>query len=97
MRLFPEPVGRLNRAKIINTIESAPHWSSVALIDTQIVPVAENAVLITYQARGSRTSEEDDYRAHASSLYVQVKGTWRLAFHQQTPIACREAILDKAI
>lgn len=84
--LFQEPVGRLNRAEIISSVDSAPRWSRVALIDTQITPIADDAVLITYQARGSRAGEEDDYRAHAATVYVQVDSTWRLAFHQQTPI-----------
>jgi hypothetical protein len=51
-----------------------------------LLELSEDAAVITYKATAKRDGGER-YLARASSAYVHDGGVWKLAFHQQTPVA----------
>ncbi len=72
-----------DRAQIIETMQGAP-WTEFELSNERVVELTHDSAVVAYEARARRG--DDDYRALISSTYVRVRGEWRLAVHQQTPI-----------
>ncbi len=85
--VFPAPFGILDEEAIIESVDEAPPWTAVRLDQANVVRLRDTAALVAYRAE-ARNSEGESYSAYAASAYVkQDDGAWRLAFHQQTPIA----------
>jgi hypothetical protein len=85
--VFPEPTGILDEAAIIETLEGASAWAEVRIEDVDFVHLRDSGAIVAYRAHARRDGG-DSYSAYAASVYVlQDDGAWRLAFHQQTPIA----------
>lgn len=86
LMVFAEPIGALTFDKIIETISAGSRWTDVQLDEVRVLPLSDQAVLMTYRAKASRGGEDFTYRTFASSVYVFRDDSWKLAFHQQTPI-----------
>ena len=84
--VFPEPAGVLVKDEIAAALDNAPRWSQVALEEHRLLELSEGAAVITYKATAKRDGGER-YLARASSAYVHDGRAWKLAFHQQTPVA----------
>ena len=82
--VFPEPVGILRGAEIIEGLKYAPRWTSVGASDLATVKRKGLAVL-AYRATGQREGA-DRYEAYCLSTYEQRKGEWLIVAHQQTPV-----------
>ena len=83
--VFPAPVGILDEAAIIASLEEGPSWAEVRIDQVDLVHVRDSAAVLAYRADATRDGET--YSCYAASVYVlQDDGVWRLAFHQQTPI-----------
>jgi hypothetical protein len=81
---FPQAV--LVNDQIPSSIRDAARWREVALEEHRVLELDERAAVVTYKA----TARRDDgslYVARASSAYVSDGRAWKLAFHQQTPLA----------
>ena len=87
LMVFPEPVGVLARERSIAAIEEGPRWSAVRLDDLQVRQLVQDVVVLVYRATGERDGQEKPYEALATSTYVKQQGDWKLALHQQTPLA----------
>jgi hypothetical protein len=61
-------------------------WEEVEFRDVQVARLTEAARLLTYSVAARREREQSVVNAFASSVYVHHSGSWKLAFHQQTPI-----------
>jgi hypothetical protein len=61
-------------------------WEEVEFRDVQVARLTEAARLLTYSVAARREREQSFTNAFASSVYVHHSGSWKLAFHQQTPI-----------
>ena len=72
--------------EIAAALDKAPRWSQVALEEHRLLELSEGAAVITYKATAKRDGGER-YLARASSAYVHDGRAWKLAFHQQTPVA----------
>jgi hypothetical protein len=83
--VFPEPPGVLTGDKILEAIASAPRWAEVRIDEPRIVDLTQESALVTYKATARREGDGQDYVALVSSVYVNGDGSWKLAFHQQTP------------
>lgn len=83
---FPQPVGMLTRDATIRSIEDAPRWRDVGIHDAQVVRLTDESAVLAYRALARRGPDEPPYSAQVSSVYVRRDGSWRLAFHQQTPV-----------
>ncbi len=82
--VFPDNV--LVSDQIPHTVEGAGRWSQVELEEQRLLELASGAAVVTYKAT-ARRGDGTPYVARASSAYVNDGRTWKLAFHQQTPVA----------
>ena len=87
LMVFSDPVGLLTKDRIVEIIASAPRWAKVGFDEVHLVRVSEDVVILTYKASANREGGHSEYSARASSVYVHIACTWKLAFHQQTPSA----------
>jgi hypothetical protein len=53
----------------------------------RVIRLTDDAAIVTYKASAQREGQGSEYVALVSSAYVSRDGTWKLAFHQQTPAA----------
>jgi Domain of unknown function (DUF4440) len=88
--IFPG-VGRIDRERAVAAIrkENAEGraWEEVRFdeVDGRWI-TTDAAALISYIATARWNYESSASRTLCSSVYVGVGGSWRVAFHQQTPI-----------
>jgi hypothetical protein len=80
--LLPGGIILDDRQAIIDAMSGQP-WSSFELEDVRSFRLSTDAVVVFYGAVAYRG--EQRYSVLMSSAYVQRAGTWKLAFHQQTP------------
>jgi hypothetical protein len=84
---FPPPLGMMAKEATIAAIANSDRWADVAFDDVRLIRLAENVAILAYAADARREGEDARYSAVVSSAYVRQDGTWKLAFHQQTPAA----------
>ena len=84
--VFPEPTGVLTREEIVASLGRQERWSEVSLEEHRVLELSDRAAMLSYRAVAKRRKEEP-YIVLASSAYVRDGGSWKLAFHQQTPLA----------
>ena len=84
--VFPG-MGVTDRETLIAGIETGPRWSTVAFEDWRRDDPAPGVAVAAYRATAMRPGMAAPYRADCGSLYVEIEGEWRLAFHQQTPVS----------
>jgi hypothetical protein len=80
--VFPGVV--LTREESIEAMEAAPPWKRFRIEEPRIVELTGGSALLTYRAIAQREGDEP-YSALTTSVYVNQAGTWKMAFHQQTP------------
>jgi len=85
LMVFAEPVGVLTKDRVIETIAASPRWTDVEFEDFRMVQLTDDTAVVTYKASAYREMEKSRYSALASSVYANQEGSWKLAFHQQTP------------
>jgi hypothetical protein len=51
---------------------------------------ADTAALITYIATARWDYEPNASKTHCATVYVQLDRSWKVAFHQQTPVGVDE-------
>jgi Domain of unknown function (DUF4440) len=88
--IFPG-VGRIDRERAVAAIrkENAEGraWAEVRFDDVDGRWIrSDAAALITYMATARWNYESSASKTHCASVYVRVGESWRVAFHQQTPI-----------
>jgi hypothetical protein len=87
--IFPG-VGRIDRDTAVAAIrqENAEvrAWAEVSFDDVDGRWIrSQDAALITYVATARWNHESSAAETLCASVYVRVGGSWRVAFHQQTP------------
>ena len=85
LMVFPAPVGILNRDQVLESLAHGPRWARVAMNDRRALRAMDKTIILAYRADGEREDDGSPYAVLAASVYVYRDGTWRLAFHQQTP------------
>jgi ribonuclease HI len=65
--------------------ERSPFETVLPLPDFAVVEPAPAVALVTYVSR-VRHGDGEELAANRSSLWVRDDGTWRLRFHQGTPV-----------
>ena len=58
-------------------------WATYELRDIHVVEGVDS-VVVSYTARARKAGSDDEFRVHASSVYMQFGDAWKLALHQQT-------------
>jgi len=80
------PFGVLAREQSIETMKAAPPWASFRIEDPRVVGLTDDSAILTYRATAQRAGQEP-YSALLTTVFVKQDGTWRTAFHQQTPVS----------
>ncbi len=80
------PFGVLERDAAIEAMEAAPRWADYDISDARAIALTAASAILSYWARAQRIGQEP-YAARMSTVFVKHDGTWKTAFHQQTPLA----------
>ena len=86
LMVFPG-AGIMTREAALAGLRTTPRWREVVMDDVHVVTLTRDVVVLVYTAAARRDGMEAPYRASVSSTYVAREGAWRLAAHQQTPVA----------
>jgi hypothetical protein len=74
----------LDRRAAVEAMDASPGWDEVSIGEESVRELGPDTALLTYRFRGRRGRVH--YAATLSSAYVRDgEGSWKLAFHQQTP------------
>jgi hypothetical protein len=88
--VFPE-TGPITRdvavAEIRRENAEGRRWGQVEFDDVRCLRMTADAALLTYGVSARWAHETSNVSAFASSVYIKPDGVWKLAFHQQTPMA----------
>ena len=84
--VFTEMAGLKTREEIVAMIGAEPRYQEVTIEPKAAHRLDRSTAILAYQAN-ARKADGTRYRALVSSLYVERVGGWKLAFHQQTPLA----------
>jgi Domain of unknown function (DUF4440) len=85
LMVFPEPIGVLDSAETIASLSTSPRWTRVAFGRQRLIAPSDDVAIVAYEAEAHRGDVA--YHAQCSSTYARCGEGWRLALHQQTPIA----------
>ena len=84
-------VGRIDRDTAVATIrqENADGraWAEVRFDEIEARWVSDETALISYAATARWNYESTAAEALCATVYVQVNGSWKVAFHQETSIS----------
>jgi hypothetical protein len=85
---FDQQAGVSTRDEVAGTVEGAPRWKDLELQVEGLIQPTPDIAILTYRASAVRGADGSDerYRALISSGYVKRHDTWKLMFHQQTPL-----------
>lgn len=84
--VFTEMAGLKTREEIVAMIGAQPRYAEVTIDLKAAHRLDRSTAIIAYQAN-ARMADGTRHRALVSSLYVERVGGWKMAFHQQTPLA----------
>jgi Domain of unknown function (DUF4440) len=88
--IFSE-VGRIDLESALNAIRgenaAGHHWAEVIFADVRSLTILEDVALLSYVATARWNYKEDVEKVLCTTLYVKRDGAWRVAVHQQTPVA----------
>lgn len=76
-----------SKAEVLQAIQAGP-LLDYAVESFKLLPINDGTVIVTYIATSRRisTGTERVNRAYRSSTWVRRDGSWRMVFHQGTPI-----------
>jgi hypothetical protein len=80
------PYGIGDRDRVIGSLETPHVILDFELKNTHVIKLSEDSGLIVYRMIQNRRGMEP-FEAAISTVYVRREGRWRIAFHQQTPMA----------
>lgn len=85
--VFPE-TGRITRAFALDAIRQEQaegrRWAAVIFDDVYASRVSSDAALLHYRATARWEHDVESITVLASSVYVRLGGSWKVAFHQQS-------------
>jgi hypothetical protein len=84
-------VGKIGTSAAVEAIREenarGRHWAEVAFEEAATMIISPDAALLTYKATARWNYEETPSSTLCATLYVRRDRLWRVAFHQQSPIA----------
>ncbi len=80
------PVGVLDKEATVAAIARAEPWSEFKLHEVRTLDLGDDEAALSYRAEAFRKDKSPGYFAFISSVYVRVRGEWKLFLHQQTPV-----------
>ena len=82
---FTGMAGVSSRDEVAATVEGPDRWRDLDVDVEGVHQPTSDVAILTYRASAVR-GDDEAYRALVSSAYVRRDGTWKLTFHQQTPL-----------
>jgi hypothetical protein len=79
------PGQALSKEETAQAMDASPGWDELSFDDERFVQLGDDTALLSYRFSGRR-GEDFRYTALMGSLYVRRDGSWKMAFHQQTPL-----------
>jgi hypothetical protein len=83
---FQEMGGAYKKEEIAQMTPATSNWRDVQIVQKALEQPTPDVAILTYDMDGVRTTGEA-YQARVSTLYVKRGDAWKMAFHQQTPLA----------
>lgn len=80
------PFGVMTREQTIASLQTAAPWSRYQIEEPHVLSLGEDSAILFYRATAQRTGEPP-YIAYLTTAFVKHDGSWRTAFHQQTPVS----------
>ena len=74
----------IDKPTFLTAMGTEPAWTTFRIDKPRVVELTSDCAVLQYEATGTRDGQAD-FVACMSSTYVKRDGSWRLAFHQQTP------------
>ena len=84
--VFMDLAGVVSQEQVAASVADGERWSGLVIEAKGFRQLGRDVALLTYQASAKRP-DGSPYQAVVSSGYVRRDGAWKLAFHQQTPLA----------
>ena len=82
--VFPYGVGAMDKQMVLYAVSAnAERWETHDLTSVRVVPLGDDAAVISYLARAER-GDGAPFEAWVSSIYARRSGRWVLVLHQQT-------------
>jgi hypothetical protein len=85
LMVLPMPVV-LDKAAAVAAMAQSPPWAGFRIEEPRLVRLGPDCATLIYRATAQREGSPP-YRALMTSTYVRRGGAWKLALHQQTPLA----------
>jgi hypothetical protein len=82
---FTQMAGVSSREDVAGTVGNGPRWRNLDIEFEGVLQPTPDVAILTYRADAVRP-EGERYRALVSSGYVKRNGSWKMMFHQQTPL-----------
>jgi hypothetical protein len=80
------PYGILDRETTIQMVPKSAVLTDYDIKSPRLIQLTESSAVIVYQMTQHRQGM-DPYDANICTVYVRRDGEWRMAYHQQTPLA----------
>jgi hypothetical protein len=80
------PMGILEDRAIVESLRGVPRWTTVEMAGQVLAQPTPDIAVLAYRAQARRDGAEP-YAALCTSTYLRIGGRWRIAQHQQTPLA----------
>jgi hypothetical protein len=85
--IFPSPTGVLDKERCIAGVTgNRTSLVRYSLEDRKVVELSEGSVLLTYRGVAVWQGSEHEARDLRGSVFVRRGGSWKMAFHQVTPL-----------
>jgi hypothetical protein len=83
---FGDMAGLRSNQEIADMNPGAGNWTNAKMRQKGLVELTDDCAVLTYEVDAAK---KDGARRHAlcSTGYVRRDGEWKMAFHQQTPLA----------
>ena len=75
-----------DKSAILEELRNEPQHQTARLSDFAIRPLTPEVILVTYRTRRHDSSGHVIHQAQRSSIWINHNGTWKITFHQGTPI-----------
>ena len=75
-----------DKSAILEDLRNEPPSQTARLSDFAIRPLAPEVILVTYRTIRHDSSDQIIRQAQRSSIWINHNGTWKITFHQGTPI-----------
>lgn len=77
-------MGLVDRSEAIAGIEAGARWEAVDFRAQRVGHLGADTAVVSYEA--TARNQNGTYEALVGSVYVREAGSWKLAYHQHTPL-----------